>query len=152
VAEALTWLGLWPEPGELCVDLGAAPGGWTFVLLERRARVIAVDPGRLRPDLAKRKGLTYVGRSAFEFEPEEPVDWLFCDMAWRPREVAELLAKWARLGNATLLVANFKLPMKQKAAMVKELVGILEAGGWRGIRSRQLYHDRDEVTVTARRG
>jgi 23S rRNA (cytidine2498-2'-O)-methyltransferase len=152
LAEALAWLELGPEPGEVCVDLGAAPGGWTWLLLERRARVIAVDPARLRPDLLRRKGLTYVNLSAFEFHPEEPVDWVFCDMAWRPLEVAQLLARWARQRSATLLVANFKLPMKRKADMVAEIRRTLEQGGWNAVRTRQLYHDRDEFTVTARIG
>jgi 23S rRNA (cytidine2498-2'-O)-methyltransferase len=152
IAEALSWLELAPEGGEVCVDLGAAPGGWTWYLLERGARVIAVDPAKLRPDLLRRRGLEYVNRSAFEFQPEEPVDWLFCDMAWRPLEVAQLLARWARQKSATLLVANFKLPMKRKAEMVAQIRQVLEDGGWRGVRSRQLYHDRDEITVTARLG
>lgn len=150
LAEAFLWLGLGPEAGELCVDLGAAPGGWSYVLLERRARVIAVDPARLDPDLMKRRGLRHVKASAFDFEPEEPADWLFCDMAWRPLEVAQMLARWARRRDATLLVANFKLPMKQKAEMVARIRRTLEGGGWRAVRAKQLYHDRDEVTVTAR--
>ena len=40
--------------------------------------------------------------------------------------------------------------MKKKADMVLRIKGTLESGGWRSVRSRQLYHDRDEVTVTAR--
>jgi len=150
LAEAFAWLGVAPEPGELCVDLGAAPGGWTWVLLERRARVIAVDPGRMQPDLLGRRGLTYVPGNAFEFEPDEPVDWLFCDMAFRPLEVAKMLARWARQRSAALLVANFKLPMRRKAEIVRDITTILRDGGWHAVRARQLYHDRDEVTVTAR--
>jgi 23S rRNA (cytidine2498-2'-O)-methyltransferase len=151
VEEALDWLGLGPGAGEVCVDLGAAPGGWSWSLLERRARVIAVDPAQLRPDVARHPRLTHVQASAFQFVPDEPVDWLFCDMAWRPREAAQMLAKWARRGWARFLVANLKLPMKTKAAMVKELREILAGGGWSRIRTRQLYHDRDEITVTAHR-
>lgn len=150
LAEAFEWLGIAPEPGETCVDLGAAPGGWTWLLLERRTRVIAVDPARLRPDLLRRRELVHVQRSAFDFAPDEPVDWLFCDMAWRPLEVAQMLGRWARKRWATLLVANFKLPMKRKAEMVREVRSTLEAGGWKGVKTRQLYHDRDEITVTAR--
>jgi 23S rRNA (cytidine2498-2'-O)-methyltransferase len=150
LAEALLWFGVGPDAGDLCVDLGAAPGGWTYVLLERRARVIAVDPARLDPELMKRRGLRHVQASAFDFEPDEPVDWLFCDMAWRPLEVAQMLARWARRRDATFLVANFKLPMKRKAEMVARIRQTLEAGGWRSVRARQLYHDREEVTVTAR--
>jgi 23S rRNA (cytidine2498-2'-O)-methyltransferase len=150
LAEAFAWLGLGPEAGEVCVDLGASPGGWTWLLLERRARVIAVDLGKLRPDLMTRKGLTYVPGNAFEYVPPEPVDWLFCDMAFRPVEVARLLGKWAREHLATMLVANFKMPMKRKADAVLEIRTMLEEGGWKGVRTRQLYHDREEITVTAR--
>jgi 23S rRNA (cytidine2498-2'-O)-methyltransferase len=152
LAEAFAWIGMAPEPGEVCVDLGAAPGGWTWILLERRAKVIAIDPGKLQPELLGRKGLTYIGGNAFEFVPNEPVDWLLCDMAFRPVEVARLLARWARERFATVLVANFKLPMKRKAETVREIRAMLESGGWRGVRTRQLYHDREEITATARVG
>jgi 23S rRNA (cytidine2498-2'-O)-methyltransferase len=131
------------------VDLGAAPGGWTWVLLERRAQVIAVDPGRLAPDIARRRGVTHVLGSAFEYAPRAPVDWLFCDMAWRPLEVAALLAKWGRNRWARSLVANVKLPMKQKAEFAARVRKVVEGGGWRDVRARHLYHDRDEITLCA---
>ena len=147
--EAFEWLGRAPEAGDVCVDLGAAPGGWTAVLLARRARVIAVDPAKLAPDLMRKKGVAHVQASAFEFTPSEPVDWLFCDMAWRPLEVASLLAKWGKRKLAQTLVANVKLPMKQRALFVGKVREIVEAGGWQDVRTRQLYHDREEITLTA---
>jgi 23S rRNA (cytidine2498-2'-O)-methyltransferase len=70
-------------------------------------------------------------------------------MAWRPLEVAQLLGKWARRGNAGQLVANIKLPMKDKLPTLVRVRDALERGGWKRVRMRQLYHDRDEVTVTA---
>ena len=149
VEEALHWMGLSPGSGEVCVDLGAAPGGWSWVLLEKRARVIAVDPANLRPDVAKHRGLKHEKASAFQYEPSEQVDWLFCDMAWRPLEAAQLLAKWGRRKWARVLVANLKLPMKQKQKMVEELRAIVHGGGWKRVRTRQLYHDRDEITLIA---
>ncbi len=149
VEEALSWLGIAPGPGEVCVDLGAAPGGWSWALLERRARVIAVDPAELRPDVAKHRGMRHEKKSAFTFEPDEPVDWLFCDMAWRPLEAAQLLAKWGRRRWARVCVANLKLPMKQKHKIAEELRAIVHGGGWSRVRTRQLYHDRDEITLLA---
>jgi 23S rRNA (cytidine2498-2'-O)-methyltransferase len=149
LVEAFHWLDRAPDAGDLCVDLGAAPGGWTFVLRERRARVIAVDPAFLARSLQKRRGVEHVRADAFRFEPHEPVDWLFSDMAWRPLESAALLAKWARRGWARLMIANIKLPMKKKAEMLVRVREILADGGWRNLRVRQLYHDREEVTVAA---
>lgn len=151
LAEAFHWLGFGPEKGEACVDLGAAPGGWTWLLLARGARVTAVDPAKLAPAIAKDRRVTHVRGSAFDFEPREPVDWLFCDMVWRPLEVAALLAKWSRRRWARMVLANIKLPMKRRAEFLVRVRGVLEEGGWRDLRFRHLYHDRDEVTFFARR-
>ncbi len=151
LAEAFAWLGLGPDKGEVCVDLGAAPGGWTFVLLARGARVHAVDSAKLAPQVARDRRVTHVRRSAFDFEPPEPVDWLLCDMVQKPQDVAALLAKWAKRRWARLLLANVKLPMKRRVAAVAEARRTLESGGWRDLRVRHLYHDRDEVTLFARR-
>jgi len=149
LAEALSWLGVGPEAGEVVADLGAAPGGWTRVLLERRARVVAVDPAELAPEIAKLRGVTHVKASAFDYAPDEPVDWLVCDMAWRPLEVAALVAKWGRKRWARAVVLNVKLPMKRKVEMVERIRGLLADSGFTGLRTRQLYHDREEITLMA---
>ena len=49
-----------------------------------------------------------------------------------------------------MLVANFKLPMKRKAEMVAHLCALLAGSGYEQLRTRQLYHDREEITLTAR--
>ena len=149
LAEAFAWLGMAPGSGELCADLGAAPGGWSWLLLEKRARVIAVDPARMDAELMRNPRLRHVQGNAFEYEPEEPVDWLFCDMAYRPLEVAQMLGRWARRRHTRLLVSNFKLPMKRKVEMVERIRGLLADSGFTGVRTRQLYHDREEITLTA---
>lgn len=150
LSEALSWIGHGPESSEVCVDLGAAPGGWCRVLMDRGCHVIAVDPGALAPEVAR--GVEHLRMNAFAFAPELPADWLFCDMAYRPLEVAGLLSRWGRRRWAQFLVANIKLPMKQRVAMLARVREILESGGWTGLRFRQLYHDRDEVTAFAWRG
>ncbi|HRI51319.1 MAG TPA: 23S rRNA (cytidine(2498)-2'-O)-methyltransferase RlmM [Pseudomonadota bacterium] len=150
LTEALAWLGHGPQAGEVCVDLGAAPGGWSQVLLERRCHVVAIDPGRMAPHLVGR--LEHLRTNAFTFEPELPADWVLCDMAYRPLEVAGLLAKWGRRRWAQFLLANIKLPMNRRVDMLARVREILTTGGWTGLRMRQLYHDRDEVTLSGWRG
>lgn len=153
VEEALAWIGVAPGPGEVCVDLGAAPGGWTYVISERRANVIAIDPAKLRPDILARKGVRHIQESAFTYAPDEKIDWLFCDMAWRPLEVAALLAKWGRKRWARMMVANIKLPMTKKAEILARIRQILiSEGEWKHLRTKQLYHDRDEITLVAHVG
>jgi 23S rRNA (cytidine2498-2'-O)-methyltransferase len=48
-----------------------------------------------------------------------------------------------------MLVANIKLPMSKKAEYLLRVKDILTSSGWGHLRVRQLYHDRDEVTVGA---
>lgn len=148
--EALAWLGHGPEAHESCVDLGAAPGGWSLVLAARRCRVLAVDLGSLMPEVAQQ--VYHTRTNAFLFVPEESVDWLFCDMAYRPLEVAALLARWGRRRWARFLLCNIKLPMKKRVEMIRRVREILSTGGWTDLRVRQLYHDRDEVTIFGWRG
>jgi 23S rRNA (cytidine2498-2'-O)-methyltransferase len=112
--------------------------------------VVAVDRASLAGELETHSRLRHLRQSAFSYRPEEPVDWLLCDMAWRPLEVAALLARWGRQGWALHLVANLKLPMRDKVPTLVRARALLEAGGWKAVRLRQLYHDRDEVTVLAR--
>lgn len=146
--EAIHWIGVGPESGDLCADLGAAPGGWTQVAAGRGATVIAVDPANMKVDLPKKR-FVHAKQSAFDYAPPETLDWVLCDMAWRPLEVALLLAKWARRIWARQMIVNFKLPMQQKAKMLKEVLRILEKAGWHNLRARQLFHDRDEITIFA---
>ena len=39
--------------------------------------------------------------------------------------------------------------MKQRVEFVQRVVEIVQKGGWQDVRARQLYHDREEITVFA---
>jgi 23S rRNA (cytidine2498-2'-O)-methyltransferase len=138
------------ESGTRCSRVLSSPGA-ALAPVGGGAAQAWIDPAQLAPGLVADRRLTHVRASAFAWQPAEPVDWLFCDMAWRPLEVASLLAKWARRRWAHLLVANLKLPMKRKAEMALRLRRTLAEGGWGSLRLRQLYHDREEVTVLGAR-
>ena len=146
--ETIAWVGVGPDKGDLVVDLGAAPGGWSQVAMKRGATVIAVDPAVVRITAPPRR-FTHVTQSAFHFVPVETLDWVLCDMAHRPLDVAKLLAKWAKRGWARQMIANVKLPMKKKAEILGQIRKTLQGAGWTGLRARQLFYDRDEVTLFA---
>lgn len=81
-------------PGQRCVDLGAAPGSWTYVAVHRGASVIAVDRSPLRRDLMESNAVRFVSSDAFTFRPSQPVDWLLCDVIAEPKRSAGLLVEW----------------------------------------------------------
>lgn len=109
LAESEARLGRQIAPGEICVDLGAAPGSWTYWALQRGARVIAVDRSPLRDDLQRHARVRFQEGDAFDFRPDRPADWLLCDVIAPPDKTAELLLEWLRRGWCRNFVVTLKL-------------------------------------------
>ncbi|WP_018411085.1 23S rRNA (cytidine(2498)-2'-O)-methyltransferase RlmM [Methyloversatilis thermotolerans] len=139
------------KPGMTAVDLGAAPGGWTWQLVSRHIHVTAVDNGRMNPALLESGLVIHKREDGFRFVPRKPVDWLVCDMVEQPRRIAQLVARWITTGLCRHAVFNLKLPMKRRYEewqLCSELIreACASADLKVQLRSRQLYHDREEVT------
>jgi 23S rRNA (cytidine2498-2'-O)-methyltransferase len=138
--------------GMTAVDLGAAPGGWTWQLVKRGIRVTAVDNGPMKGVLAKHPLVEHLRVDGFKYAPRKAVDWLVCDMVEKPAKVGALIGSWFVAGYARHAIFNLKLPMKQRLAAVDgALNGIRAQLDEEGInyrmQAKQLYHDREEVTV-----
>ena len=88
-------------PGDRCVDLGASPGGWTWLLAEVGARVTAVDKAPLDPALVARANVSALQESAFGLEPRA-VDWLVCDVIAYPERLLGLVRRWVGEGSAPM--------------------------------------------------
>lgn len=108
--EAFTVLGRKPMPGELCLDLGSSPGGWSWALHELGARVISVDKAPLDPAVAALPGITHLQQSAFALEPAEvgPVDWLLSDVICYPARLLTLVLRWLASGRARNFLCTIK--------------------------------------------
>jgi len=106
--EAELRLGRSIQTGQTCVDLGAAPGSWSYVALRRGARVCAVDRAPLREDLMIHPGLIFRRGDAFAFAPEHPVDWLLCDVIAMPERTIGLLLEWTRRRRMRHFVVTIK--------------------------------------------
>jgi 23S rRNA (cytidine2498-2'-O)-methyltransferase len=108
--EALTRAGRRPGPGETCLDLGAAPGGWTWALARLGAGVTAVDKAPLDPAVAAMPGVSCRQESAFALDPRQdlPVDWLFSDIICYPARLLALVRRWMEAGAARNFVCTLK--------------------------------------------
>ncbi|NJD08695.1 MAG: 23S rRNA (cytidine(2498)-2'-O)-methyltransferase RlmM [Methylococcaceae bacterium] len=140
------------QPGMTAVDLGAAPGGWTWQLVRRSIRVTAVDNGPMDPALLDSGIVHHLRADGFRYQPAKTVDWLVCDMVEQPSRVADLVARWLAEGHCRQAIFNLKLPMKKRYDEVKRCAGrITERLTTAGmidhrLQFKQLYHDREEVT------
>jgi 23S rRNA (cytidine2498-2'-O)-methyltransferase len=137
------------RPGMQAVDLGAAPGGWTWQLAQRGVRVTAVDNGPLKGSIRDDPLVRHVREDAFRFVPRRAVDWLVCDVVERPIRIAGLVARWIGDGLARRAIFNLKLPMKKRYDEARRCEQHIETALRHvphTLALRQLYHDREEVT------
>jgi len=152
VEEAYSLLGTEPGPGETVVDLGAAPGGWSYSAARRGARVIAVDNGPLKGGALGHPQIEHLRQDAFGFHPAPGAafDWLFCDLVEEPHHVMrDLVEPWLGRGWCRRFIINLKFGRTDPVALLRELRAetspfVRHAASFR---IRHLYHDRAELTV-----
>lgn len=137
--------------GMRAADLGAAPGGWSWVLMRHGLHVTAIDNGPLRQHLLDSGRVDHLRADGFHWQPKQSLDWMVCDMVEQPRRVAERMATWLREGWCRHTVFNLKLPMKKRWDETRLCLDLFERQARKPllVRARQLYHDREEITVFA---
>ncbi len=93
--DVFTLLNIHPEQNELCLELGSAPGGWTWVLASLGAKVFSIDKAPLEKDIDKLPNVHHCIGSGFAITPNilGKVDWLFSDMACYPEKLYPLVTK-----------------------------------------------------------
>ena len=141
--EALTLLGRYPKPNETVLDLGASPGGWTYVMQSFGAQVTAVDKALLAPTIARLPGVTYLQQSGFALEPKtlnQPYDWLLSDIACYPDKTYALIMKWLNSGKAKQMIITIKLQGKIDLKIIEQFQNIPNSY------ITNLYHNKHEAT------
>ena len=149
--EAFAWMGTAPRAGETCVDLGAAPGGWTATVVKHGARVVAVDRAPLAPTLARHPLVTTVIGNAFTYTPAAPVDWLVCDVVCEPPRSLALCDAWLSGGLCRNLVVTVKFKGRAGYGVLGDLAAIFARLRPALARVKQLAHNKNEVTVMVSR-
>jgi 23S rRNA (cytidine2498-2'-O)-methyltransferase len=139
------------RPGMRAVDLGAAPGGWTWQLAQRGLRVTAIDNGPLKGAIADDPLVEHLRENGLTWRPRRAVDWMVCDMVETPSRIAALVAGWMAEGACRRTIFNLKLPMKKRYAEVERCADLIADTLSRSrlrhvLRFKQLYHDREEIT------
>ena len=140
--EALCLLGRYPQPGDFALDLGAAPGGWSYVLHTCGARVWAIDKAPLDQKIVRLPGIRPYQQSAFALKPEnfEQLDWLVGDIACYPGRLYHWLQPWLNGSQVRQFVLTLKLQGDTDFEMIRLFQQIP------GSRVLQLSHNKHEVT------
>jgi 23S rRNA (cytidine2498-2'-O)-methyltransferase len=154
--EALEVFGVTLPSQGSALDLGAAPGGWTRLLLEAGMSVVAVDPAKLDGRLAGQPHLEhYRGYAEVYLEEKkkryQKFDVITNDMRMDARDAARLLVEASKcLRTDGFMISVLKLP--HATPEIDPLKNLNEAlrllrNHFSIVQARQLFHNRQEVTV-----
>jgi 23S rRNA (cytidine2498-2'-O)-methyltransferase len=140
--ESFVRLRRWPTPSETCLDLGASPGGWTWLLAQTGATVVAIDKAPLAGPVDRLPNVRWRQGSAFALDPrhEAPVDWLCSDIICYPQRLLGLVQRWLDAGTARNLICTIKFQGVTDQGVVREFQAI--PGG----HVLHLHHNRHELT------
>lgn len=141
--EALTILHKLPKKNDTVIDLGASPGGWTYVMQSLGAKVTAVDKALIDERIMSLPNVMFKQGSAFAFEPtklDKPVDWLLCDVACYPERLYNLVIRWINASKAKQMIITIKLQGKVNHETIDKFKSIP------GSRLLHLNYNKHELT------
>lgn len=122
--EALTLLNKYPKKGDSVLDLGASPGGWTYVMNSLGGTVTAVDKAALDPKIAALPNVHCLKQSAFALEPSactQCYDWVLSDVACYPERAYTLILKWIASQKAKQMIFTIKLQGATDLSFIRKL-------------------------------
>jgi len=140
-------------PKGTALDLGASPGGWTRLLCESGLVVWAVDPANLDPRLDADPSIHHAQTTAGNFLAATDLrfDVVANDMRMDPDVSCRVMVQAAaRLKPGGLAIVTLKLFKHNPLETVNRSLAILKQS-YDILHARQLFHNRHEVTVVARR-
>ena len=146
--EIFTRTGIYPTAGDKAVDLGASPGGWTWVLHELGCDVISVDKAPLDEKIQNLPRVSTFQESAFALKPEDigPVDWLCSDIICYPDRLLSLVEKWHKSGLARNMICTLKFQSETDFKAIEKFAS------FNGGRILYLYCNKHELTWIWRSG
>jgi 23S rRNA (cytidine2498-2'-O)-methyltransferase len=142
-----------PPSEGFALDLGGSPGGWARILRNLGLRVWVVDPGELHGTLVDDPRVQHLRTTAGEFlrdPPRRPFDMAVNDMRMSPLLSCQVMCDVAPLLRpGALSVVTLKINNRDGLDTVRRCLRLLDTE-YDVIFARQLYHNRDEVTVLSR--
>lgn len=155
IEESLLWSELPVQPGDVCAELGCAPGGSAQALLERGAKVLGVDPAEVDPAVLENSNFEHIRRRSKEVPKRTftPVRFLFSDMNVAPNYTLDSVEAIVTHPDVKIegVLLTLKLIEWEQASHISEYLDRIRGWGYPVVRARQLQHNRQEICVVATR-
>jgi 23S rRNA (cytidine2498-2'-O)-methyltransferase len=154
IEEAIAWAGLAVGPGQVALEIGAAPGGAALALARRGLEVWAVDTGALAPHVAALPGVHHVAKKVGALRWEElpaQIDWLLVDVNLAPQVALHEVGRLMPRLRAGLRGAVFTLKLNDWTfvAELPLLVDRIRQMGLPDVRMQHLPSNRREICAVA---
>ena len=131
--EIFTICETFPQENDTAIDLGACPGGWTWVMAKHNVHTLAVDKAEIDKNIATMPYVTYLDQSGFSLLPQDYANttWLLSDMACYPKRLYELTQKWIEKAQ----IKNFIFTLKLQGEETQEQIDL-----FRKIKNSSIIH------------
>jgi 23S rRNA (cytidine2498-2'-O)-methyltransferase len=146
IVEAQLLMGKSISEGELLVDLGACPGGWTYIARKQGARVIALDRSPLEETLMQDPKVSFLKTDAFKYKAEEKVDWVVSDIISAPERILELIDYWVVGKNCNHFIFTIKFQGDKEYGILEKFKKVATECDYKII-LKQLNANKNEVTI-----
>jgi len=149
--EALRWSGIKINPGDVCAEIGSAPGGACQLLLEQEAIVIGVDPAEMETEVLEHTNFTHIRRRGNEVRKKDlrSVRWLMADVNAAPTYTLDIVEEMVTSSSidVTGVVLTLKLVDMKFADQIAEFRRRVKGLGFSVVKSRQLAFNRGEICL-----
>jgi 23S rRNA (cytidine2498-2'-O)-methyltransferase len=153
LAEALRWSQLPMAKGDLCAELGSAPGGAAQLLLDRGMYVIGVDPAEMDEQILENPNFAHLRARASEVKRSEfaRVRWLLADANVAPDHTLDSVEAIVAHDDTHVrgLLLTLKLPEWDLASHIPAYIDRVRSWGYKYVRARQLAFNRQEICLCA---
>ncbi len=146
IVEAQEILGKRISEGEVVVDLGACPGGWTYIARNNGARVIALDRSQLAIELMEDNKVSFKKEDAFKYKTKDVVDWVVSDIICAPERILELINYWVAEKMCRNFVFTIKFQGHKDYGVLKKFKNFAKESEYKVI-LKQLNANKNEVTI-----
>lgn len=140
--EVFTTQDLKIKPDDCALEIGAAPGGWSWVLSQYFKKVYTFDRADLDSKIKKIKNITHAQGDAFKINPDKykDVTWFFSDLICTPEKIHETIEFWLAHSRVKNFVCTIKFKGDTPFEVIDKLLKIPDS------KIIRLYHNKNEVT------
>lgn len=137
--EIFTLIQKMPQKEDICLELGASPGSWTWVLASL-SKVYCIDKAPLAPNIEKLPNVFFHKGNAFSIKPDDfpNITWFFSDLICYPEKLYDFILPW--LDKCDNFICTLKFQGAADRKTIESFANIPNS------KIFHLFHNKNELT------